>query len=331
MRNLIVYFWAIVGYYFTRMLPLPMMHAFANFAGFFVYAIPSLRKLIIANLKIAFPEKDNREIRKIARASCTHVVLFSMEFFWFTNRHDKLSKRMYISEEQKELMAKCREIKTGLIWVVPHLGNWELGRIGISNAGFPMSVVARTMDNPHINSLINSSRKADGSEVIPAKGAVKGIIKALKQGSIIATLVDQNTRARDGGIFVDFFGLPVSASRAPAMFGRKFNAQLAISGAIRKGYEYEMIFEKLPKSANEYSSDEALIQEIMKLLENLVRKHPEQYLWMYERWRYIPENIDQGKRQCYPYYATEVTERFYNDRGPKPPKKNKKSRKKANS
>lgn len=321
LRNLFVYFWVMVGYYFTRMLPIPAMHAFAKFAGFFVYAVPSLRMLIIANLKVAFPEKESREIRQIARKSCTNVVLFGMEFFWFTNRHDKLAELMYMSVEQKKLMAECRDNKTGLIWVVPHLGNWELARIGISNANFPMSVVARTMDNPYLNKLINAGRKADGSNVIPAKGAVKGMIKALKEGSIVATLVDQNTRARDGGIFVNFFGLPVSASRAPAMFGRKFNAVLALSGATRKGYGYEMIFKKMAKPASEYNSDEELIQDIMKLVEDLVREYPEQYLWMYKRWNYIPAYLDGEKKECYPYYATEVTERFFSDKGKKPPKK----------
>lgn len=316
-RNLFVYFWVMVGYYFTRMLPIPVMHVFANFAGFFVYAVPSLRKLIITNLTIAFPEKEKHEIRKIARKNCTNLVLFTMEFFWFVDRHDELAKRMHMSDEQVALMTKCRDKKTGLIWVVPHLGNWELARIGISNAKFHMSVVARTMNNPYLDRLINRGREADGSGVIPAKGAVKGMVKALKKGSIIATLIDQNTRARDGGIFVDFFGLPVSTSRAPAMFGRKFNAVLTISGATRQGTSYEMIFERLPKPANEYSSDEELIQALMKLLEDLIRKYPEQYLWMYKRWNYIPKDLDEETKQRFPFYAEEVTERFFNDRAPK--------------
>jgi len=315
------YFFEYIGvmiiYYPVRMMPLKMVFAFADFLGFFLYLAPSFRKLVKANLKIAFPEKTDCEIRKIARRTATNITLFTLEFFWFTNRHDKLDKLMYMSDEQKKLMAECKENKTGLIWVVPHLGNWELARIGISNAGFSMAVVARTMNNPYLNNLINSSRKADGSGVIPAKGAIKGMIKALKNGNIIATLIDQNTRARDGGIFIDFFGLPASASRAPAMFGRKFNSVLVISGATRKGTSYEMIFETLDRPASEYSSDEELIQDLTKLIEDLIRKHPDQYLWMYERWKHIPENLDEDKKRRYPYYAKEVTPRFYSEQAPK--------------
>ena len=305
-------------YYPVRMMPLKMVFVFADFIGFFLYMSPHFRKLVKTNLKIAFPEKKECEISKIARKNATNLILFTLELFWFTNRHDKLDARMHMSDEQKELMAECRKNKTGLIWVVPHLGNWELARIGISNAKFPMSVVARTMNNPYLDRLVNRSRVADGSEVIPAKGAIKGMIQALKKGSIIATLIDQNTRARDGGIFVDFFGLPVSTSRAPAMFGRKFNAVLTISGATRKGTSYEMIFTQLSRQAKEYSSDEQLIQDLIKLLEDLIRKYPEQYLWMYERWKHIPENMDEEKKKRYPYYSKEVTPRFYDDRAPKP-------------
>lgn len=317
-RYVFEYIGAMMIYYPIRIMPLKMVFVFADFIGLFLYLAPSFRKLVKANLKIAFPEKEDCEIRKIARKNATNLILFTLEFFWFIDRHNKLKKLMDFTEELKQLIDHCAKNKTGLIWVTPHLGNWELARIGISNNNTPMAVVARTMNNPYLNNLINSGRRADGSGVIPAKGAIKGMIKALKQGSIIATLIDQNTRARDGGIFVDFFGLPVCSSRAPALFGRKFKSVLAICGAVRTGYSYKMNLTELSRPASDYSSDEELIQDLMKLTEEQIREYPEQYLWMYERWKHIPEDLDEEKKKRYPYYAKEVTPRFYSEQAPKP-------------
>ena len=316
-RYIFEYIGVMIIYYPVRMMPLKMVFAFADFIGFFLYLFPPFRKIVQANLKVAFPEKENREIRKLARKNATNLILFTLEFFWFINRHDKLKEIMYFSDDLKNLIADCNKKKIGLIWVTPHLGNWELARIGISNNNTPMAVVARTMNNPYIDKLINSGRKADGSSVITAKGAIKGMITSLKKGEIIATLIDQNTRARDGGIFVDFFGLPVCSSRAPALFGRKFKSVLAICGAVRTGYSYEMILSELSRPASDYSSDEELINDLLKLTEEYIRKYPEQYLWMYERWKHIPENLDEETKKRYPYYAKEVTPRFYSEQAKK--------------
>lgn len=319
-RYIIEYLFVLPTYYFIRILPLRAVFALANFWGVFLYLIPQCRKLIMANLKIAFPEKDIRDVRKIARKNCTTTILMVMEFVWFSVRHESLNPILTMDPKIQKNIDKCVKDKRGVIWVTPHLGNWEVARIAQTNTQkIPMAVVARTLNNPFLNKLINSGRSnADSTRVITAKGAVKGMINALKDGYLIATLIDQNTRARDGGIFVDFFGLPVCTSRAPALFGRKFNAFLAVGGAVRNGYEYETFLSELPKDTKEYESDEELIQALMDLTEELVRKYPDQYLWMYERWRYIPKDLeDAEEKKRYPYYATVANERFYDERAPK--------------
>lgn len=329
-RYFIEYLFVLPTYYFVRLLPLRGVFTLANFWGFFLYHIPKSRKLIIANLQLAFPEKKICEIRKIARKNCTNTILMIMEFVWFSDRHERLDPLLTMDPKIQKNIDKCLKDKRGVIWVTPHLGNWEVARIAQTNTQeIPMAVVARTLNNPFLNKLINSGRSnADGTRVITAKGAVKGMINALKDGYLIATLIDQNTRARDGGIFVDFFGLPVCTSRAPALFGRKFNSFLAVGGAVRKGDEYETFLSELPKDTNEYDSDEELVQALMNLTEELVRKYPEQYLWMYERWRYIPQDLDdEEKIKRYPYYATLATPRFYDDRAPKEKSEGKKRKK----
>jgi len=316
-RYLFEYIAVMPVYIFVRLLPLKGVYLLATVIGsIFYYIYPKAKKLIIANLSIAFPEKSPKELKKIAKKNCSNTILMLLEFFWFINRHDKLLSRLTMDPKIEEALIKCNIEKRGVIWVTPHIGNWEVARIAQTSLdAIKMAVVARPLNNPHLNKLFNFGREADGSTVIPSKGAVKGMINAMKNGLLIATLIDQNTRARDGGMFVDFFGLPVCTSRAPAMFGRKFNAYLAVGGAVRKpGYKYETFLKLLPKEAKDYESDEALISDLMKLTEEVIREYPEQYLWLYERWCYIPETSSEEKKGKYPYYSKEVTPRFYSEK-----------------
>jgi len=241
-----------------------------------------------------------------------------LELFWFSSHPAALTKLVYFTDECSALTKKLGEKGRGAMWLVSHFGNWELAGLKFENyTEFPLAVVVRPLNNRRLDKLLHAGRAKFGTRVIPAKGAVKGIMKALKDGCFVATLIDQNTRARDGGVFVDFFGLPAPISRAPAMFARKVGAPVAIGGALRVGKRYEMFVRELPKSVEEYSSDEELLQDIAKVTEKLIREYPEQYLWFYEKWRYIPEWLSDGREKKYPYYASTVTPRFYSDRAPK--------------
>ena len=317
-RYFLEYIGVTLAYAIIVFLPHGALFILADIGGFFLYLIPPLRKLITANLTIAFPEKDISQIRKIARSNASNIVLTTLEFLWFIGKDDKMDALVHYRKEEADLTEKYLKNNTGAIWATPHLGNWELAGLKFKRAeNIPFAVVVRTMNNPHLNKIVNSGRMSEGTRVIPAKGAIKGMMRALKDGFFIATLIDQNTKGRDGGIFVDFFGLPVATSRAPALFARKMNVPVTVGGCIRKGRKYETFTRELPKATSEYESDEELIQAIMDETEIIIRQYPDQYLWLYERWRYIPVQLEDDKKKLYPYYSTEVTPRFYDNSAPK--------------
>jgi KDO2-lipid IV(A) lauroyltransferase len=305
-------------YFFIRILPHSMLFPISDFIGGLFFLLPSVRKLLCANIKVAFPEKDNCEVRRIASRSASNLILALLEFFWFIDRPGMLEKYVDFPKKERDITEKNKKAGHGFIWATPHIGNWELAGLKFKHdADIPFAVVVRPLNNFFLNRIIHSGRVSEGSRVIPDKGAVKGMMKALRDGCFIATLVDQNTRAREGGIFVDFFGLPVPTSRAPALFGRKLNTPVAVGGCIRKGKRYEMFAEELPKLPSEYGSDEELIQDIMKITEKIISKYPEQYLWLYKRWLYIPGNATDEQRKRYPFYSIKVTPRFFSELAPR--------------
>ncbi|MEI6423347.1 MAG: hypothetical protein WCP55_14085 [Lentisphaerota bacterium] len=311
-RYFLEYVAVLIFYFFIRILPHSMLFPIADLIGWLFFLLPSVRELLNANIRIAFPEKDSCEVRTIALKSSSNLILALLEFFWFIDRAEMLEKYVDFPKKERDITAKNRKSGHGLIWATPHIGNWELAGLKFKHdADIPFAVVVRPLNNFFLNRIIHSGRVSEGSRVIPDKGAVKGMMKALKDGCFIATLVDQNTKYREGGIFVDFFGLPVPTSRAPALFGRKLNTPVAVGGCIRKGKRYEMFAEELPKLPSEYGSDEELIQDIMRITEKIVRQYPDQYLWLYKRWLYIPENATDEQKKRYPFYSVKVSPRFF--------------------
>ena len=142
----------------------------------------------------------------------------------------------------------------------------------------------------------------------------------MREGCGIGLLIDQNTRVRDGGCFVNFFGLPVTSSKSPASLKRFCDANnipavIAYGTSIREADgKIHAKMEYLPKPFDEYENDEAVLQALMDLSEKYIRRYPEQYLWFYHRFQNIPAGIPEEVRRRYPYYAAEPPPTFYDKR-----------------
>ncbi|MFA7230846.1 MAG: hypothetical protein WC071_06220 [Victivallaceae bacterium] len=312
LRHMAEYLLVLAAYNSVRWLPHEMLFKISSFCGFFLYLLPSVRCVAKANLKICFPEKTEQEISSIARKSVYNIVLSIAELFWFSGRPESVKKYIDFDPAIIEEWKSCVKDGRGLIYVSMHFGNWELGGLMIRTfIGGKFAMIARPVRNEILDAFINKNRRAGGNIIIPPKGAVKEMIKALKDGYAVATMADQNTRARDGGIFVNFFGLPEPVSRVPAMFGRKMNVAVVVSGCMRVGHRYTSYFEKLPRPSADYVDDLEMTQDVLRIVEGIVRKNPEQYLWFYKRFQNIPIDASEELIQKYPYYAKISTERFY--------------------
>jgi KDO2-lipid IV(A) lauroyltransferase len=318
LRHLVEYGLALLVRAIIRLLPHRALFWVAAVGGAVLHALPRTRRVILANLAVAFPEMSEPERRRLARRNATSQMMTFLEFIWFVGRHQALAEKVDFPAACTDAVARCQAAGLPLVWATPHLGNWEVAGLKFRReTGNPFAVVVRPFDNPWLDRMVRAGRESEGTRVIPDKGAVRGVMKAMREGFFLATLIDQNTRIRDGGIFVDFFGLPVPTSRAPALFARKLNAFVAVGGCVRDGRKYRIFVRELPRPTSDYPDDESLIRDLMRLTEQIVREHPEQYLWMYERWRYIPADAPADLAARYPFYATPAPPRFYDGNAPK--------------
>ncbi len=296
-----------------HILPRQFFYFLAPGVARILFLIPQIGKITMMNLRAAFPEKTEAERKKIAVGSMKHLFLTICELFWSKGRRGIIQELVENPPEVNEMIMKGHDWPVkGTIFFAPHLGNWEFAGMALALIyRYPTATVVRSPQNPYLNKLISSGRMVDGVEIVYSKGAVRGMYSALKQGKSVGVLIDQNTRISEGGVFVNFFGLPVPVSMAPAMLARKDNRFVSIGSAIRQGKRFVIRAKTLSRLPAEYASDEELTQELMKLTEELVRENPEQYLWMYKRFQNIPFDIPEELKAKYPPYAKHPRKRFF--------------------
>lgn len=310
-----------VLYGMIRSLPHWGLRIPAAAGGAIVWVMPFFRRLVVANIRTAMPERSISDAHRIGKRSCYHMFFNLFEFIWLSGNPRRIERWYELPEEVTSRLRAHAAAGERIIFVNPHLGSWEAsGLMAPYYAGIRMVAIAKPVRNPYLNRLLNhgSREREKGLHIIFAHGAIRAATRALKDGLGVGTLIDQNTRIRDGGIFVRFFDMPVASSKAPASLKRYCNTR-GIASVIIFGVSLRMPdgrvrahAEWLSRPFEQYESDDSVIQELMDVSASYIRRYPEQYLWLYRRFRYIPPHCPQELVNRYPYYAQTVSSAFFN-------------------
>ncbi len=237
--------------------------------------------------------KNEKEIRKIARESCRSFFFTFLEIIklrFVLSESDAMDNIRASNRELDELFHKAKKIHDGsggCIFVTPHIGNWEVLPYVSSAVGIPLAVVVRPLDNAYLEKLIYSNRAASGQVIIPKKNAMFVLQKTLRQGKSIGVLPDQSTMK---GISVNFFGRKATTTPVPAILAITYKRPIVVVACCRKkgDYQYEG-FVCDPIWPGECTSEKAeifrLTEEMNRTMESIIRKYPEQYLWIHNRWK----------------------------------------------
>ena len=257
-------------------------------AFIFYYFIPIRKETVISNLKIAFPEYNEKEIRKIAFCTYKSFAITLIEILCFPSLSGKKAASL-VEFTDLELVKKRYSEKKGVIILSAHFGNWELEGAAFTHVtGISMAGVAKYQRNPYVTKWLEDARTKLGNKVIYMGVSVRQIYAELKSGGIIALVADQ--RADQDAIRVDFFGRSTTVYAGPAVMALKLKSPMFMIVPIRqKDYKYivnpvEISFDDLPESEEEKIVE--ISRRHTKLLESIIREHPEQWLWMHKRWKY---------------------------------------------
>ncbi len=281
--------------FITQTTPLIIIKAVSNVLGdILFFGVKKRRNIALENLRHAFKdEKSEEEIQQIARQSCRSFIFTFMEIFKlraFFARTD-FSESIYSkSKDLVELFMKAKKIHDeagGCIFVTPHIGNWEVLPHVSAAVGISLAIVARPLDNRHLEKLIYADRTSTGQILIPKRNALFTLQKTLKSGKSIGMLPDQSTMK---GLLIDFFGRKATTTPIPGMLAVRFRRPIVVVACCRKqgDYQYEG-FVSDPIHPGEYTSEKdeiiRITKEVNRSMEAIIRKYPEQYLWIHNRWK----------------------------------------------
>ncbi len=288
--NTLVYVLFLILKKIIPLFPLRFIQKIARLKGiFFYYFIPIRRKTAYNNLKLAFPEKTDSEIKKIIRGCYINVITVIAEFFYFPKLTDEKIHKL-IRMENTGAFQRLLEKGNGLVIISAHFGNWELMAFGGSRiAGVPFNVIVKEQSNEKVDREINKMRELRGNRMIDMSRAMREVLALLRNNQVTAMLGDQSAPKENS--LVKFFveGVPVFEgaarfaikTKAPVIFGVPFrNEDGTYSIAI---HEFDM------QKYAEYNDENVKLftQEHTSLLEEYIRQRPDHWLWFHRKFKNV--------------------------------------------
>jgi KDO2-lipid IV(A) lauroyltransferase len=275
-------------------LPLAVALRVAAGIAVVVYAFARpLRRVGMRNLELAFPDRPLSERRRILRESFANLGRMVTELAHLP-RLDGAALRAMVGFEDEAWWAENigRPRDTGALILSGHFGNWELLVFAHGMRGFPVSMVHRTVANPFIDRWLNRLRARAGTRLVRKRHAAGGVLRALHERQLLVLPFDQNS-TRGLGVFVDFFGIPASTNAGIARLALRTGAPVVPVFIVREGASARHRVHVLPimyaERSGDFESDvKRATQRFSDVFESMVRRHPEQWLWVHKRWKTRP-------------------------------------------
>ncbi len=252
-----------------------------------------LRRVGMINLGLAFPARPLRDRRRILRESFLNLGRMAAELAHLPRLSDeRLADMVRFEDEAWWSEAVGWERSTGVLVLSGHFGNWELLVFAHGRRGHPVHMVHRSIANPLVDRWLTELRRRAGTHMIRKSAGAAGVLQALHERGLLVLPIDQNS-TRGLGVFVDFFGVPASTNSGMARIALRTDAPIVPAFIVREGRSARHRVHVLPILEVERSGDPAEdvrrnTQRFTSVFEEMVRRHPEQWLWMHKRWKTRP-------------------------------------------
>lgn len=248
------------------------------------------RALTIRHLTMAFAhEKSPREIRRLGALVYRHFATAIADTIRLPVILRQGINRLITVQGIHHLDQALASGK-GTLMITGHFGNWELLGAWMAQNGYPLRVVGTTLENEGLNNIVVDMRNKAGYTNIARGAGTRDIIRSLHQGCAIGMLIDQDTRVP--GVFVQFFGQPAHTPTGPAILARKFNIPIIpIFMHLRDDLSYHIECEPPLSLTYTDNPEQDLIvntQLCSDAYERIIRRFPEQWVWMHKRWKTKP-------------------------------------------
>jgi KDO2-lipid IV(A) lauroyltransferase len=255
-------------------------------------ALPKLKKTAEFNLRLAFPEWTDAQRRSTLNKMTRNLGWMAAEFARMPNYTRENIESVVILDGHENFLAGHSRGK-GVLYLTGHIGAWELSSFAHALYGFPLHYMARPLDNKPLDAMVNEYRGLSGNKPIFKNESARVMLRILKEAGTVGILADQNTMPGEG-VFVDFFGTPACTTTGIA------RVALHTDAAVVPGYaywdenlrKYRLRFEppvELLRTGDAERDIAENTQRFAKVIEEIVRKYPEQWVWIHARWKARPK------------------------------------------
>jgi len=183
---------------------------------------------------------------------------------------------------------KAQSLGKGVILISGHCGNWELMGMAVCRQLAKLSVVARKQPNSFFNGIIEKLRNRYGSSVIYNRGAAKTIFLTLRKKEIVGIIIDQVVAPSEGEI-VDFLDRPAWMTNAPPAIAEKTGSPIVPFFIHRENGGHRVTISE-PVYPEQFSNATEITQKLNAEIEEYIRNHPDEWLWMYNRWKGVHQH-----------------------------------------
>jgi KDO2-lipid IV(A) lauroyltransferase len=261
---------------------------------------PNLRKTAERNLRLAFPEWSEAQRSAVMKGMTRNLGWMAAEFARFPRYTAANIESVVILDGHENFLAGQGRGK-GVIYLTGHIGAWELSSFAHALYGFPLHYMARPLDNGPLDALVNKYRGLSGNKPIFKNESARQVLRVLEDAGTIGILADQNTMPEEG-VWVDFFGTSACTTTGIARIA------LHTGAAVVPGYaywdenlrKYRLRFEppvELVRSGDSEGDVLENTRRFAKVIEDIIRKHPEQWVWIHARWK----NRQKGEPPVYDF------------------------------
>ena len=259
------------------------------------HVLTTLQRTGLKNLEIAFPEKSDAERRTVLKGTMENLgrVLGELSQIHKYTR-ERLAELIdfELDDDSKALYARQKAEGRGVLITTGHLGNWEMLVLGFAALYEPISYLARPLDNPKIDDMLNQLRTKFGNMPINKTNSVMLAIKILRDGGILGILSDVNAHPKEG-VFVPFFGIPACTTSGAAMLAIRTNSYIypmfCVWDKVIK--RYKIVHGALLEPVITHDRKKDIVETTALYtaeIEKIIRTYPDQWMWIHRRWKTRP-------------------------------------------
>ena len=277
---------------FLGRLPQTIARGFGVLVAKCLFALrPPLRRAAEFNLRLAFPELPHPARRDILKRMVRNLGWMAAEFARLPGyTRNNIEKAILLDGFENFAAAEGRG--KGVLFLTGHMGAWELEPFAHALYSKPLHFLVRPIDNRRVDELVNRYRCLSGNRPINKNESARAALRILHDGGVIGVLADQNTAPAEA-VFVDFFGIPAATSSGIARLARRTGAAVVPAysywdpqiGKYRLRYEPAL---ELTTTEDEQSDIRNYSARFNQVIEDYVRRFPDQWLWVHRRWKTRP-------------------------------------------